>query len=31
MLFNSYEFILAFLPGTLVLFFTIARHDRRTA
>ena len=31
MLFNSYEFILAFLPGTLVLFFTIARHDRRAA
>ena len=31
MLFNSYEFILAFLPGALVLFFTIARHDRRKA
>jgi D-alanyl-lipoteichoic acid acyltransferase DltB (MBOAT superfamily) len=31
MLFNSYEFILAFLPGTLVLFFAIARHDRRAA
>jgi alginate O-acetyltransferase complex protein AlgI len=31
MLFNSYEFVLAFLPATLVLFFAIARHDRRAA
>jgi alginate O-acetyltransferase complex protein AlgI len=31
MLFNSYEFILAFLPITLVLFFTIARYDHRAA
>lgn len=27
MLFNSYEFILAFLPGTLVVFFLLARLD----
>jgi alginate O-acetyltransferase complex protein AlgI len=31
MLFNSYEFILAFLPATLVLFFTIARRGKRAA
>jgi alginate O-acetyltransferase complex protein AlgI len=31
MLFNSYEFILAFLPVTLVLFFTIARSSRAFA
>src|SRR5260370_17158478 len=31
MLFNSYEFILVFLPITLVGFFTIAKSSRHTA
>lgn len=31
MLFNSYEFILVFLPVTLALFFAIARHDQSMA
>jgi alginate O-acetyltransferase complex protein AlgI len=31
MLFNSYEFVLVFLPVTLVLFFAIARRSHRLA
>ena len=31
MLFNSYEFVLVFLPVTLVLFFSIARHSHLAA
>lgn len=31
MLFNSYEFVLVFLPATLVLFFAIARYSHGTA
>jgi D-alanyl-lipoteichoic acid acyltransferase DltB (MBOAT superfamily) len=31
MLFNSYVFVLGFLPITLALFFTIAKVDRRAA
>ena len=31
MLFNSYEFVLVFLPATLVLFFLIARNSHRAA
>ena len=31
MLFNSYEFVLVFLPATLVLFFAIAHRNHRLA
>lgn len=31
MLFNSYEFIIAFLPLTLLLFFTMGRRWGREA
>src|SRR3981081_3992459 len=31
MLFNSHEFVLVFLPATLVLFFSIARRSHRLA
>jgi hypothetical protein len=31
MLFNSFAFILVFLPGALIIFYGLGRYDRRAA